>query len=136
MNATSGKILIWKDNIKSFVINFSDSASNILGLLLRFFPTWDPPLINLFSCHFSDVNAKLKINEKPITVLGGSRSSSITENTKPSSEVKANPIKVHSTSSTLAPSSEAGLASKQGVLEPIEFSEFVRGGHKPLDHRK
>ena len=82
-------------------------------------------------CHFSDVNSKLKINEKPIIVAGTSRSiAGDTTDNKPS-EVKANPIKVQT---TLASSS--GLASKQGVLEPIEFSEFVRGGHKPLDHRK
>ena len=64
----------------------------------------------------------MKIIEKPIIVTR-----STTTTTRPP-EVKVNPIK-EQTASNLASTKEDGL-------ESIEFSEFVRGGHKPLDHRK
>ena len=95
--------------------------------------------------YFSDVSAKLKIIEEPISDTSATTTTtirpteSVTEVTTSIKEEEQQPLNTTSKSADDEDENEdeALTLPKNNVLEPFEFSEFVRGGnHKPLDLRK
>ena len=93
--------------------------------------------------YFSDVSAKLKIIEEPISDTSATTTTTIrpTESvTEVTTSIKEEEQPLNTTSESAATDEDEDEASRlpqNNVLESFEFSEFVRGGnHKPLDLRK
>ena len=92
--------------------------------------------------YFSDVSAKLKIIEEPISDTSATTTTTIrpTESvTEVTTSIKEEEQLLNTTSESAADEDEdeASRLPQNNVLESFEFSEFVRGGnHKPLDLRK